>query len=136
MSPFRTILIVASTAWFSACGDEFCHEGDVCECSGTGACAWECEGGNCTFSADGSGAATFVCGGGGCTVDVSGTGAVTVECPEGGCTVTADGAGSMAMDCAGGDCAATCDGTMACSISECADCACEATVITATCDAS
>jgi len=114
----------------TACFDngDCVSEDELCACEGAGLCTWDCPDGRCSYEAGGAGAASFSCDGGDCDLLASGTGAVDYDCLGGGCYAEVTGQGSLDLSCAGGACTVDCNGTGACTITDCDDCECNASL--------
>lgn len=127
-------VFAAAAVLVSACGaNTDCHAGDSCACDLAGVCTWNCVDEGCAFTAGGAGEANLSCDSGGCTLAASGAGDVTFDCAGGGCTVTATGQGNVNLSCAGGGCSVDCGGMGNCTVTECTDCTCDETALTASC---
>lgn len=127
-------LLAGMFMMFSGCSSETdCHEGDECACSGQGTCEWNCVDEGCSFDVSAQGTSTLTCDKGGCALNVTGQGDVNFDCAGGNCTVTNTGQGTVDLACSGGGCSMTCGGNGTCTTTECEDCMCEETEITAEC---
>lgn len=129
-----TILFALGLTMAPACGAPTdCHKGDVCDCSGQGVCVWNCVDEGCSFTVGGQGTANLTCDQGGCSLTADGQGTVNFSCAGGHCTVNASGEGTVVLDCSGGGCSSSCGGSGTCNTTNCTDCTCNETTLTATC---
>ena len=130
LSTLLTVLaLTLGLSSLTACfGDGECQAGDPCTCDGAGVCSWDCSGGGCDYESSGVGAASFTCDGGDCDLLASGTGAVTFDCLGGGCYAEVTGQGALDLTCTGGACVVDCNGTGTCTITDCDDCECNASL--------